>query len=94
MVCIGVKNSNKRDDICHGQAGVSVPALSESFPWQQENGIFLLCLILLLVFPFSSFSFFFFFFVVLKCIFYCYDPRFLYSQRGNTLYIKPRIYFK
>lgn len=46
MVCIGVKNSNKRDDICHGQAGISVPALSESFPWQQENGIFLLCLIL------------------------------------------------
>lgn len=30
---------------------------------------------------------FFFFFVVLKCICYCYAPKFVYRQRGNTPYI-------
>lgn len=88
MVCIRVKNSNKRDDICHGQAGVSVPALSESFPWPQENGIFLLCLILLLVFYFFSFSFLSLFFLCSSEVYFLLlQPQiFLWPKRKHTWY--------
>lgn len=80
MEGIRMKTNNEIDEIFHQKIEVSVPALSESSPWQQETEVFLVCLILLL-------AFFFFFFVVLKCICYCYAPKFVYRQRGNTPYI-------
>jgi len=50
MDSIRVKNNNKTDDIFHQKIEVSVPALSESSSWQQENELFLVGLIPLVAF--------------------------------------------
>lgn len=47
-----MKTNNEIDEIFHQKIEVSVPALSESSPWQQETEVFLVCLILLLAFFF------------------------------------------